>query len=41
MKENMQRVEINQNGDAQREASRNRLAAYVEQVKAKRKGEGK
>lgn len=41
MKENMQHVEINQNGDARREAGRNRLDAYAEQMKARKKGEGK
>lgn len=29
MKENMQHVEINQNGTVRREATRDRLAAYV------------
>lgn len=39
MKENMQHVEINQSGDAQRKAVRRRFAAYIERMKLRRKGE--
>lgn len=41
MKENMQHTEINQNGTVRREATRDRLAAYVERMKAGKKGERK